>query len=116
MRTAGKTDRPYSSCLCRNMLVPDGVTSDRQSARYVVRVYRADGIITAARKGSPTDLYVQTSFAGLKVRACTLKPVLDLTGWGAVPDCQDFTSARGNILVLHYCTGFYSVNCSDSNK
>ncbi|KDR12334.1 otoferlin-like [Zootermopsis nevadensis] len=43
-----------------NMLVPDGATSQRQRARYLVRLYRADNI------PFPIDAYVQVSFAGNK--------------------------------------------------
>jgi hypothetical protein len=47
------------------MLVPEGVTSVRQRARYVVRVYRADHI---PHNTDLVDPYVQISFAGTKVR------------------------------------------------
>jgi hypothetical protein len=58
------------------MLVPEGVTSERQRARYVVRVYQADIAWSAANKKNIFCLskdhvnpYVKISFAGLKVRA-----------------------------------------------
>ncbi|XP_046390175.1 otoferlin-like isoform X2 [Ischnura elegans] len=61
-----------------NMLLPDGVPAERQRARFIVRIYRADGlpkmnssIVANVRKaftGEVKDLvdpYVQVSFAGL---------------------------------------------------
>lgn len=66
--------------LCRNLLLPDGVPIERQRARFLVRIYRADGLpkmnssIMANMKkvitGEVKDLvdpYVQVSFAGLMV-------------------------------------------------
>ena len=65
----------------RNLLLPDGVPAERQRAKYIVRIYRADGLprmnssIMANLKhafGGPSkdlvDPYVQVSFAGLTVR------------------------------------------------
>lgn len=65
---------------CRNLLLPDGVPVDRQRAKYVVRVYRADGLpkmnstlvanVKKAFTGENRDLvdpFVQVSFAGLTV-------------------------------------------------
>ena len=64
----------------RNLLLPDGVPAERQRAKYIVRIYRADGLprmnssIMANLKhafGSVArdlvDPYVQVSFAGLTV-------------------------------------------------
>ena len=65
---------------CRNLLLPDGVPAERQRAKYIVRVYRADGLprmnstIMGTLKhfiGPQKDLvdpFVQVSFAGLQVR------------------------------------------------
>nr|CAD7405425.1 unnamed protein product [Timema poppensis] len=62
----------------RNLLLPDGVPVERQRARFIVRVYRADGLpkmnssivanVKKAFTGEFKDLvdpYVQVSFAGL---------------------------------------------------
>jgi hypothetical protein len=64
----------------RNLLLPDGVPVERQRARFIVRVYRADGLpkmnssivanVKKAFTGEVKDLvdpYVQVSFAGLTV-------------------------------------------------
>ncbi|XP_018569831.1 otoferlin-like [Anoplophora glabripennis] len=61
-----------------NLLLPDGVPTDRQRARFIVKIYRADGLpkmnsslmanVKKAFTGELTDLvdpYVQVSFAGL---------------------------------------------------
>ncbi|XP_069701783.1 otoferlin-like [Periplaneta americana] len=61
-----------------NLLLPDGVPVERQRARFIVRVYRADGLpkmnssivanVKKAFTGEVKDLvdpYVQISFAGL---------------------------------------------------
>ncbi|XP_054274223.1 otoferlin-like [Macrosteles quadrilineatus] len=61
-----------------NLLLPDGVPVERQRARFIVRVYRADGLpkmnsslmanVKKAFTGEVKDLvdpYVQVSFAGL---------------------------------------------------
>jgi hypothetical protein len=63
-----------------NLLLPEGVPVERQRARFVVRVYRADGLpkmnssimanVKRAFTGEMKDLvdpYVQVSFAGLTV-------------------------------------------------
>lgn len=68
----------YSS----NLLLPDGVPTDRQRARFIVKIYRADGLpkmnsslmanVKKAFTGELNDLvdpYVQVSFAGLMVRS-----------------------------------------------
>ena len=65
---------------CRNLLIPTGFTSERQRAKFIVRVYRADGLpmmnssimanLKHAFGGQQKDLvspYVQVSFAGLTV-------------------------------------------------
>lgn len=64
----------------RNLLLPDGVPIDRQRARFIIRIYRADGLpkmnsslmanVKKAFTGEVNDLvdpYVQVSFAGLSV-------------------------------------------------
>lgn len=69
-------------CSRRNLLLPDGVPVDRQRAKYVVRIYRADGLpkmnstlvanVKKAFTGETRDLvdpFVQVSFAGLTVSA-----------------------------------------------
>ncbi|KAK7066882.1 hypothetical protein SK128_008604, partial [Halocaridina rubra] len=61
-----------------NLLLPDGVPAERQRAKFIVRVYRADGLpkinssimanVKKAFTGDSKDLvdpYVQVSFAGL---------------------------------------------------
>ena len=61
-------------------MLPDGVPIDRQRAKYVVRIYRADGLpkmnstlvanVKKAFTGETRDLvdpFVQVSFAGLTV-------------------------------------------------
>jgi len=63
-----------------NLLLPDGVPIERQRARFVVKIYRADGLpkmnssimanVKKAFTGEVKDLvdpYVQVSFAGLSV-------------------------------------------------
>ena len=63
-----------------NLLLPDGVPAERQRAKYIVRIYRADGLpkmnssimanLKHAFGSTPRDLvdpYVQVSFAGLTV-------------------------------------------------
>ena len=70
----------FSIHLCRNLLLPDGVPAERQRAKYIVRIYRADGLprmnssimanLKHAFGGLTKDLvdpYVQVSFAGLTV-------------------------------------------------
>lgn len=65
----------------RNLLLPDGVPIERQRAKFVVKIYRADGLprmnssimanVKRAFTGESKDLvnpYVQVSFAGLSVR------------------------------------------------
>lgn len=67
--------------LNRNLLLPDGVPIERQRAKFVVKIYRADGLprmnssimanVKRAFTGESKDLvnpYVQVSFAGLSVR------------------------------------------------
>ncbi|KAK4312408.1 hypothetical protein Pmani_016177 [Petrolisthes manimaculis] len=65
-----------------NLLLPDGVPAERQRAKFIVRVYRADGLpkinssilanVKKAFTGDSRDLvhpYVQVSFAGLSGRS-----------------------------------------------
>lgn len=62
-------------------MLPDGVPIDRQRARFIIKIYRADGLpkmnssimanVKKAFTGELNDLvdpYVQVSFAGLTVR------------------------------------------------
>lgn len=69
----------------RNLLLPDGVPVERQRARFIVKIYRADGLpkmnssivanVKKAFTGELEDLvnpYVQVSFAGLTVSECLL--------------------------------------------
>lgn len=64
----------------RNLLLPDGVPTDRQRAHFIVKIYRADGLpkmnsslmanVKKAFTGELNDLvdpFVQVSFAGLTV-------------------------------------------------
>ena len=68
-------------CIEANLLVPVGVTSSRQRAKFIVRVYRADGLprmnssimsnLKHAFGAQTRDLvnpYIQVSFAGLTVQ------------------------------------------------
>lgn len=72
------------SIIFRNLLLPDGVPIERQRAKFVVKIYRADGLprmnssimanVKRAFTGETKDLvspYVQVSFAGLSVRYLT---------------------------------------------
>lgn len=67
-------------CLLRNLLLPDGVPLERQRAKFVIKIYRADGLprmnssimanVKRAFTGESKDLvspYVHVSFAGLSV-------------------------------------------------
>ena len=77
----------------RNLLLPDGVPAERQRAKYIVRIYRADGLprmnssimanLKHAFGGPPKDLvdpYVQVSFAGLTVIAVVYESNYYLNG------------------------------------
>lgn len=75
------TDKEVSfPSLFRNLLLPDGVPIERQRAKFIVKIYRADGLprmnsslmanVKKAFTGESKDLvspYVQVSFAGLSV-------------------------------------------------
>ncbi|XP_064096144.1 otoferlin-like isoform X4 [Macrobrachium nipponense] len=69
-----------------NLLLPDGVPAERQRAKFIVRIYRADGLpkinssimanVKKAFTGDSRDLvdpYVQVSFAGLSGRTSVKK-------------------------------------------
>ncbi|GAB0097051.1 hypothetical protein DMENIID0001_126430 [Sergentomyia squamirostris] len=69
-----------------NLLLPDGVPIDRQRARFIVRIYRADGLprmnsslmanVKRAFTGESKDLvnpYVHVSFAGLSGKTSVKK-------------------------------------------
>ncbi|XP_047477393.1 LOW QUALITY PROTEIN: otoferlin-like [Penaeus chinensis] len=69
-----------------NLLLPDGVPAERQRAKFIVRIYRADGLpkinssimanVKKAFTGDSKDLidpYVQVSFAGLSGRTSVKK-------------------------------------------
>jgi hypothetical protein len=65
------------------MLVPEGVTSERQRARYVVRVYRAEVASSAIKRNKllcrsldHVDPQVRIFFAGLEVSRLR-RPILD---------------------------------------
>ena len=71
----------------RNLLLPDGVPAERQRARFIFKVYKAEGLpkmntgimanVKKAFTGESKDLvdpYVQVSFAGHKVSICNLLP------------------------------------------
>lgn len=64
----------------RNLLLPDGVPIERQRAKFIVKIYRADGLpemnysilanVKKAFTGESQDLvdpYVQVCFAGMTV-------------------------------------------------
>ena len=64
----------------RNLLVPQGVTAERQRAKFMVRIYRADGLprmnssimanlkhVFGAQQRDLVSPFVQVSFAGLQV-------------------------------------------------
>lgn len=88
--------RNRNTILCiftRNLLLPDGVPAERQRAKYIIRVYRADGLprmnssimanLKHAFGGQTRDLvdpYVQVSFAGLTVRKLSLIVAFLLVG------------------------------------
>lgn len=68
------------SFILRNLLLPDGVPLERQRAKFVIKIYRADGLprmnsslmanVKKALTGESKDLvspYVNISFAGLSV-------------------------------------------------
>lgn len=70
----------FNSLICRNLLLPDGVPIERQRAKFVIKIYRADGLprmnssimanVKRAFTGEVKDLvspYVHVSFAGLSV-------------------------------------------------
>ena len=65
---------------CRNLLLPEGVSAERQRAKIIVRIYKAEGLpkmntglmanVKKAFTGEAKDLvdpYVSVSFAGHKV-------------------------------------------------
>ncbi|XP_077546879.1 ferlin family C2 domain-containing myoferlin misfire isoform X2 [Haemaphysalis longicornis] len=69
-----------------NLLLPDGVPAERQHARFIVRIYRADGLprvnsglvanVKRAFSGETRELidpYVQVSFAGMTGRTTVKK-------------------------------------------
>ena len=71
----------WNFSIFRNLLLPDGVPAERQRAKYILRIYRADGLpkmnssimanLKHALGGQHRDLvdpYVQVSFAGLTVK------------------------------------------------
>ena len=79
-------EKLIKSHVFRNLLLPDGVPAERQRAKYIVRIYRADGLpkmnssimanLKHALGGQVRDLvdpYVQVSFAGLTVSLLFLK-------------------------------------------
>lgn len=70
----------HSTSISSNLLLPAGVPIERQRARFIVRIYRADGLpkmnssivanVKKALTGESKDLvdpYIQVSFAGLTV-------------------------------------------------
>ena len=70
----------YHAFFVRNLLLPDNVSSDRQKAKFVVRIYKAEGLprmtiglmanVKKALTGESPDLvdpYVSVSFAGHQV-------------------------------------------------
>ena len=73
--------RFYNMCVFpRNLLLPDGVPAERQKAKFIVKIYLAEGLpkrtsgmlasVKKAITGDTKDLvdpYVSVSFAGHKV-------------------------------------------------
>ena len=70
----------YLDCFSRNLLLPEGVPAERQRARFIVKIYKAEGLpkmntgimanVKKAFTGESKDLvdpYVCASFAGHKV-------------------------------------------------
>ena len=66
--------------MSRNLLIPVGITAERQRAKFIVRIYRADGLprmnssimanlkhVFGALQKDLVSPYVQVSFAGLSV-------------------------------------------------
>ena len=89
--------------------MPDGVPAERQRAKYIVRIYRADGLprmnssimanLKHAFGGLTKDLvdpYVQASFAGLTVRISIY----------AVLNCLD----NINNISKYLCIFYLSIN------
>lgn len=75
----------------RNLLLPDGVPLERQRAKFVIKIYRADGLprmnssimanVKRAFTGESKDLvspFVHVSFAGLSVN---ITPTVDKTNF-----------------------------------
>lgn len=75
----------------RNLLLPDGVPLERQRAKFVIKIYRADGLprmnssimanVKRAFTGESKDLvspYVHVSFAGLSVSITVLSSSVSL--------------------------------------
>lgn len=86
---------PWFTGSCRNLLLPDGVPSERQWARFYIKIYRAEGLprmntsimanVKKALIGENKDLvdpYVQVFFAGQKV--CDIQWDLDGSGLTAI--------------------------------
>ncbi|CAN8025240.1 unnamed protein product [Ixodes persulcatus] len=78
--------KSVSSFSDTNLLLPDGVPAERQHARFIVRIYRADGLprfnsglvanVKRAFSGETRELidpYVQVSFAGMTGRTTVKK-------------------------------------------
>ena len=71
-------------CYYRNLLLPEGVPAERQRARFIFKVYKAEGLpkmntgimanVKKAFTGESRDLvdpYVQVCFAGHRVNNIT---------------------------------------------
>lgn len=80
-------------CVCRNLLLPEGIPAERQWARFYVKIHRAEGLpkmntsimanVKKAFIGENRDLvdpYVQVQFAGQKVTPSTPYNLV-LFGW-----------------------------------
>ncbi|XP_066141603.1 otoferlin-like isoform X2 [Euwallacea fornicatus] len=85
MKVPSKSDKDEDD-IEANLLLPDGVPTDRQMARYIIKIYRADGLpkmnstlmanVRKALMGEVNDLvdpYVQVSFAGLTGKTSVMK-------------------------------------------
>ena len=100
------------------MLLPDGVPAERQRAKYIVRIYRADGLpkmnssimanLKHAFGSTPRDLvdpYVQVSFAGL-----TVSTYLFLIGSSQISSILGGNSSRHTIYIFFSFIEFTDTN------
>lgn len=81
MRLKGRTTKTAFmnitiTVLYRNLLLPEGITTERQRAHYIFKIYRGENLcrgkymetISSVRpEKDPLNAYVEVFFAGLKV-------------------------------------------------